>query len=194
VQLDDPDLYIRPGRRRIAPIPRHPRQTHLEDDVVAIVRVARREEVCELGAQFRHSPRVRAPLRRTIVVGGQLASGLQIAAGASTCAGSSRSADLGESAADLAGPPSVSVQVRVGELALQVGMLCQQRINSRCASVITTSFPKRKPTPVLFGFDRSGAVRQLLVGVSLGGTGALAVALLEACDAAPLSRIFCLPV
>jgi len=40
------------------------------------------------------------------------------------------------------GPPHVSVQVRVGELALQVGMLCQQAHQfSVLHPVITTSFP-----------------------------------------------------
>ena len=138
----------------------------LEHDVVGVVRVARRQQIGELGVELVDGGLQLGDLGgERLVVGGQLARGLQVAAGGLQLAvGRNDRRDLGEPPADPAGRGGVGVQAGIGELALQVGVLGQQRVNRRCRvahvallpACIQLFFAERKPTPGLRSRDRIG--------------------------------------
>ncbi len=106
----------------------------LEDDVVGVVRIARREligqlsvELCDGGLKLRHLRGER------LVVGGQLPGRLEVTAGGFELAVSRDDRrDLGEPPADLAGGGGIGVQIRIGELALEVGMFGEHRLDHGC--------------------------------------------------------------
>ena len=128
----------------------------LEHDVVAVVRVARGEQVGQLGFEFVDRGLEIGDLGgEGLVVGAEFARGLQVAAGGLQLAvGRDDRRELREPSADLAGRAGVGVQIRVGELALEVGMLGKQRLDPRRACPSCRLLPanralERKPTPGL---------------------------------------------
>ncbi len=112
--------------------------------------------------------------------------GFQVAAGGLQLAiGRDDRRDLREPAADLAGRRGIGVQIRVGELTLEVGLLGQQRINRRRGvRHVRPPSPERKPTPGLRSRARSGVGKPAICRQPFSTGLALAVALLEAGHAA----------
>jgi hypothetical protein len=170
-------------RRLLAALPR----LHLQHDVVGIVRVARGEQVGELGVELLDGGLELGNLgREGFVVGGELSSGFQIAAGGLQLAiGRHDGRHLREAAADLAGRSRIRVQIRVGQLTLEVGLLGQQSIN-RGRSVRHVRFLPRNANrrPACARAQDRASVKQLFVGGLISTGPALAVALLEAGHAA----------
>src|SRR6185503_7267684 len=89
--------------------------------------------------------------------------------------------DLREAAADLACRTRIGVQVRVGQLPLEVGMLGKQPVNLRCRVRHAALLPRnanRRPACARAS-DRASGSQLFVVGL-IGSSLALAVALLEA--------------
>ncbi len=101
----------------------------LEDDVLAVVGVARREQLGELLLQRRDALLQRVGLDREAgVLGGQLAGRGQVGAGLVQLGGGLVDrGQLGEPPADPAGGDLVGVDRRVGQPPLQLGVLVEQR-------------------------------------------------------------------
>ena len=101
---------------------------HLEQDVVGVVGVARREQVGQLGVEFVGLGGEFVDLGgEGFVVDGEFPGRLQVTAGGFELAvGGDDRSQLGEPPPDLPGPGGVGVQLGIGQLAFEVGVFGEQ--------------------------------------------------------------------
>ena len=140
---------------------------HLQHDVVAVVRIARGEQVGQMGVEFfdRRGEFVDFG-GKGLVVGGQFAGGAEITTRSFQLAvGPHDRRQLRKPPADLAGLARVRVQVGVGELTFEVGMLGQDGINGRRVVGHVALLPKTRSDarPAACVADRASGT-QLFVG------------------------------
>ena len=141
---------------------------HFEQDVVGVMRIPGRQHVGQLGVEFGDARLQFGHLGgEGLVLVGQFARGLEVTARRLQLAiGAHDGRDLREAATDLAGVARVGMQFRVGQLALELGVLDEQRVDldvlwSCCILPYARRIPRNdtKPTPGLSRTmrDRAGA-------------------------------------
>ena len=112
---------------------------HFEQDVVGVMRIPWRQHVGQLGVELGDARLQLGYLRREgLVLTGQFARGLEVTARRLQLAiGAHDGRELREAPTDLAGVARVGVQLGVGKLALEVGVLDQQGVDRSGGQVIS---------------------------------------------------------